>query len=217
MTPEDIDAIVRVYSQRFDEFGVSAETLGWGQKDRRRLRFEMLCSLWDLDGKVVLDFGCGFGDLCGFLAETRKNVRYIGIDINPRFVQAARELQPSGDFRTMNLLEEDLGEPVDFVFASGVFNDQVSDNRAFVADAFAAFDKVARVGFAANFLSTKVDYRYPTANYTEPADALELCYRYSRNVVLRNDCMPFEFAVFVNKASRVDPERTVFEECVKFL
>ncbi len=217
MTPEDMRAIVRAYSDRYARFGVSPETLGWGRKDRRRLRFEVLCSLWAFDGASVLDFGCGFGDLCGFLMETRTGVQYLGVDINPDLVDAARRLQPSGRFDVANLLDDSQPIDVDFVLASGVFNDRIGDNWTFIERAFAAFNRVARRGFAANFLSARVDYRYPDAYYAEPADVLNLCYRYSRNVVLRNDCMPFEFTVFVNKDARVDPDLAIFEGCPKRL
>lgn len=217
MTPDDVRAIVRAYSDRYARCGVSAETLGWGRKDRRRLRFEVLCSLWALDGASVLDFGCGFGDLCGYLRETRTGVQYLGLDINAELVEVARRLQPSGRFDVANLLDDGPRPEMDYVFASGVFNDRIGDNWAFIERAFEAFNRVARNGFAANFLSAKVDYRYPDAYYAEPADVLNLCYRYSRNVVLRNDCMPFEFTVFVNKAAKVDPDLVIFERCQKRL
>ena len=217
MTPDDVNSIVKTYSERLDRFGVSPRTLGWGDKDRTRLRFEILCSAWNLENKTVLDFGCGFGDLFAYLAETQPGARYVGIDINGRLIEEARRLHQRGDFRAMNILDEPLNEQVDYVLVSGVFNDRIGDNRAFMADAFEAFDRIARCGFAANFLSTKVDYRYPHAYYTDPAEAVDLCYMYSRNVVLRNDYMPFEFTVFVNKASRFDAELAVYEEFLKRL
>ena len=210
MTPDDESDLIAMYTGRLQQFGVSPETLGWGPKDRRELRFEALCSLWDFRGATILDFGCGFGDLLPFLTARYTGVRYIGVDINPDLIAHARRLHPDGHFEATNLLRTQWAEPVDFVLASGVFNDRIRDNDAFTSEAFAAFDAIARVGFAANFLSTKVDYRYDHAYYTEPQQALELCYRYSRNVVLRNDVMPFEFTVFVNKATQIDTARGVF-------
>jgi len=212
MTPDDIALIVKTYSDRLGKYGDSPRTLGW-DKDRVRLRLEVLCSRWDLRGASVLDFGCGFGDLWGLLTvKAVAGVRYIGVDINPALLEVARRRYPRGEFRTLNLLEKSLGERVDYVFASGVFNDRIGDNRAFTARSFEVFNELARRGFAANFLSGMAQVQYPHAHYTEPAEALNLCYRYSKNVVLRNDYMPFEFAVFVDTSARFDPDLAVYED-----
>jgi hypothetical protein len=41
---------------------------------------------------------------------------------------------------------------------------------------------------------------------------LALGYRFSNRVVLRNDYMPFEFTIFVDKRSAFDPARAVYPE-----
>lgn len=217
MKPADRDDIVKRYSDRLDVHGVSPKTLGW-DNGRAELRFEILCSRWDFTGASVLDFGCGFGDLCAFLtAKGVKGVRYLGVDVNPRLIEVARGQNPKAEFICADILEESLDRTVDYVVASGVFNDRIADNRAFIARAFAVSDELTTKGFAANFLSAKAQYRHDHANYTEPAEALELCYRYSNNVLLRNDYMPFEFTVFADKATSFHPKLAVYEDYLGYL
>lgn len=48
-----------------------------------------------LEGKRVLDVGCGYGDLLGLLPPCS----YLGIDVNPLAVEQARRLWPDHTFR----------------------------------------------------------------------------------------------------------------------
>ena len=52
---------------------------------------------------TVLDVGCGFADLYGFLKERGWCGRYTGIDIVPGLLSTARERNPEFD------LEEETG------------------------------------------------------------------------------------------------------------
>ena len=218
MKDSEIKSTIDRYSKRLKEHGATEKALGWGDKGRSKLRFEMLVSQWNFDNASVLDFGCGFGDLCAYMKERGfKNFRFTGIDINPELIAIAKERYPEADFQCLNLLTEpDIAE-VDYILASGTFNFKIADCFAFVKDAFTRFDKIAKKGFAANFLSNKVDYELGDVYHADPAQILDLAYLFSKNVVLRNDYMPFEFSVFVNKSAKIDPKLTVYEDYVKFV
>jgi hypothetical protein len=68
-----------------------------------------------------------------------------------------------------------------------------------------------------NFLSNKVDYTSDGMYYSDPTWIMDLAYRYSNNIVLRNDYMPFEFTVFVNKFSTIDEKYTIYQEYRNYL
>lgn len=217
MIDNDMTNIVERYQQRFAKFGVSPKTLGW-DKNRAKLRFEILAAQWNLNYASILDFGCGFGDFYSFLRNKEvEGLEYYGIDINPSFIKVAQTQFPEGSFQTRNILETEIRRKFDYIFASGVFNDKMNDNKAFIEKVFEKFNEYARKGFAVNFLSDKVEYRYDHAFYTDPAFALNLGYRYSNNIVLRNDYMPFEFTIFVNKATKYYPAQAVYEEFLQYL
>lgn len=217
MTPQEIEATIQRYSKRLAEFGKSPKALGWF-KNRSDLRFEILQSRWNLDHASVLDFGCGFGDLYRYLSVNKGfSVQYKGIDINPELIKEARKEWPGIDFQCTNLLTEPLPETVEYVLASGVFNFQLEDNYDFINRCFECFSQIAKKGFALNFLSNQVDYELENTFHADPAVVLSYAFQYSRNVVLRNDYMPFEFTIFVDLAESIDSQYAVFESYQKFI
>lgn len=64
--------------------------------------------------------------------------------------------------------------------------------------------------FAFNFMSDKVDYPLTHIFYSSPERILAMAYRFSRNVVLMNDYMPFKFSTFVFKDDQFSVEDTLF-------
>jgi SAM-dependent methyltransferase len=216
VSPQERRTAIERYNQRLAEFGPTERALGWGEKGRSRIRFEVLASQWDLRDARVLDVGCGFGDLFGYLRERGvTGVRYIGVDINASLLAIARERYPEARFAEADCRRLRPSTRSDYAFCSGMFNHKLEDNAGFIAAMFEQFDAAAEKGFAANFLSDRVEYRLEHTYHADPRVILELAYRYSNNVVLRNDYMPYEFTVFVNKGSRVDPSLSVYEEFVR--
>jgi len=49
-------------------------------------------------------------------------------------------------------------------------------------------------------------------HYSDPCAILEMAYGYSNRVVLRNDYMPWEFTVFVDKRTDFDPDLGVYPD-----
>ena len=166
-----------------------------------------------------MDFGCGFGDLYDYiLLKEFKNTKYTGIDINKKFIDIATEKhKDKATFILKNLLVDKFESRYDFVLSSGVFNHKLDDNMGFIEKCFEKFNHLSKKGFALNFLSDKVSVRYDYTFHADPAAILNLAYQYSNNVVLRNDYMPFEFTVFVNKFSEIDNKFTVYKEYIGFI
>lgn len=218
MNQKEIDDAVKRYNQRLEEHGISEQALGWGEKGRAKLRYKILLSQWDINNSTVLDFGCGFGDLLGYIEQNGlTNVAYTGIDINQNFLTIAKDRYKQAHFLKMDLLNEEMNASYDFIFSSGVFNHALEDNIAFIKKCFEKFNQLSNKGFAVNFLSDKVSLKYDYTYHSNPAQILDLAYKYSNNVVLRNDYMPFEFTVFVNKFSQIDDKYTVYNEFVKYI
>lgn len=95
------------------------ESVGWISEERQRLRFEKLVENVELDGKKILDFGCGLGAFCGFLKEKSVSHDYSGIDLVEGFVKKAQNSYPNGRFLKASIL--DISEQFDYVFSSGVY------------------------------------------------------------------------------------------------
>jgi SAM-dependent methyltransferase len=204
--------LIDLYTNHYKTYGATPQGLGWGEKDRVALRYQILTSLWDLGNSTVLDVGCGFGDFYKFIVTQKtKHIQFTGIDINPAFITIAKERNPKGIFHVLDLAEDSSTDKYDYVFASGIFNDRIQNANNRIIKMLKAIDSHSKKGFAVNFLSSKVDYKLPHAHHTDPAWALGACYAFSNNIILRNDYMPFEFTIFVNKDEKFDKNLAVYK------
>jgi SAM-dependent methyltransferase len=205
------------YDRRLDEFGHDPRTLGW-HKRQHLLRYDVLLSHWNLDSADLLDFGCGFGDMYAYCQESgRTGVRYHGLDLNPRLIAEGAKRYPGIDLFARDAMTEGLPTTHDVIVASGIHNFRLKDNWGFIQKTFAMFAAHSRQGFAVNFLSNRVDYTEDSLYYADPPRVLDLCYAYSRRVLLRQDYMPFEFTVFVDLRDSFDKNFTVFPDYLGFI
>lgn len=101
----------------------------------------------------------------------------------------------------------------DYVLCSGAFNRKFSgrmSNYEFIEKCINKALNIATEGIAFDFLSNHVDYQYEHTFHSDPMKILEMSYKRSRRVILRNDYMPFEFSVFVFKDDSFEKEDTIF-------
>jgi trans-aconitate methyltransferase len=216
MTDEEVRAVVERYTRRLATLGPVPEALGW-TRNRHVLRYHVLLDPWHLTTERLLDFGCGFGDLFAYCREHFPQVEYEGLDLNESLVAVGRERYPDARLFTRNALRDGLDGRWDVIVASGVFNFRLGDNWTFIEHAFDLFARHADTGFAANFLSDRVDRRLEDTYHADPARVLDLAYRYSNRVMLRNDYMPFEFTVYVDLRREFDREHAVYPEFMRFV
>lgn len=219
LSNEDIEEIKERYSKRYKQFGYSPKTLGW-DKGKQAIRFSILTSQIDLTNKSVLDIGCGFGDLNLILKKKFKNYKYTGIDIVNDLIEAGKKIyyQNNIGFITDDFLQFDFSIKYDYIIASGIFNFKIKNkkNYAFIENVIKKALNICNEGLAFDFLSDKVDFKYEHTFHSSPEKILEIAYKYSKNIVLRNDYMPFEFSIFIFKDDSFKTETTVFNLFEKF-
>ncbi|MCL1945946.1 MAG: class I SAM-dependent methyltransferase [Chitinivibrionia bacterium] len=210
---EEIIKVEENYRSKYKEHGYSPMSLGW-DKGKQQIRFDILTSQYDFTEKSVLDIGCGFGDLNETLKKY-KNYSYFGIDLVEEFINEAKTLYGKKDnivFEYGDFLNKEFSRTFDYAILSGAFNLKFSsvDNYDFVKRVMSKTYELTNDGFAFDFLSDKVDYKLEHTFHYNPSRILEDAYKYSRNVVLRNDYMPFEFCVFVFKDDSFTKDDTMF-------
>lgn len=208
---------IEIYNKRYTEFGYDPKTLGW-DKGKQNIRFHILTSQACLRNKKILDIGCGFGDLNMYLKKIYKDeYKYVGIDQVEILIKKAREIYKGNNikFLSANFLEWDFSEKhIDYAIASGIFNFkfEYEDNYEYIWKVMNKAFNTCREGFAFDFLSDKVDFRHEHTFHSNPTKILEMAYSLSRNVILRNDYMPFEFSIFVNKDDSFEKSTTLFNK-----
>ena len=98
----------------------ASQAVGWHDATWQALRFDVLALVMEGDQPVsVADFGCGTGALFAHLAAREQPPlgAYVGYDIVPAFVAAARAEHP--DPRARFEVGSEVAEDVDYVLASG--------------------------------------------------------------------------------------------------
>lgn len=202
--------ILKKYNKDFEKYGVSQKSLGWN-KGRSNLRFEVLTSQWQLKDSKILDFGCGFGSLFEFLQKKKLNPFYTGVDINPNFIKVAKSKHRKAKFINIDIFKTPLLESFDYAFVSGTFNDKIEDNYKFIENSLTLFKQLKVKGIAFNCISDKVDFKEDHVFYSNPSKLLEMCYKFSNKIILRNDYMPYEYSIFIFLNPEIDFEKSIYK------
>ena len=197
MDPIDKDAAIKRYEERIKRLGPTVQALGWKDIDQQRLRFSILAGIADLDGKSILDVGCGFGDFYGFLISHGKEVDYTGIDISLEALSIAKDRYPDARFEERDILSGDSEKRFDYVVESGVFNHVLLDNETFARAMLRTMFNVSNHGVAVNMLTDYVDYKEDHLYYYNPEAYFRYCKTLSKLVTLRHDYPLYEFTLYV--------------------
>jgi cyclopropane fatty-acyl-phospholipid synthase-like methyltransferase len=97
------------YQQAAKRHGAGFGSLLWASPHTQAARFEAICRLVDLNGRNLLDVGCGRGDFLDYLIGQRVKVAsYVGIEGVPELAEAART---KGHDRAQILQADFVAEP----------------------------------------------------------------------------------------------------------
>lgn len=163
-------AYLQPYEDAVERFGPGFEATLWNSPQAQAVRFDVMADLAGLAGAVVVDVGCGQGDLAARLLERRiPFAGYVGIDALEAIVEAARA---RGLARCRFVRADAVADPAALLQAgaewaciSGTLNTMDEDTARGVVRA--AFEAAAR-GVVFNFLSTRHHARW-AGRSTAPA------------------------------------------------
>ena len=154
------------YRNALERYGHNAEGVHWESADTQRVRFTVLRRQLpaDLSGLILVDVGCGLGDLYHYLeSESTLPGRYIGIDVVEPMVEIARA-RTGQRVLLVDALQDRLPQ-ADYYVCSGAMNTLTrEETRLFIARCLAA----SRLGFVFNLLLGPD--RSDTFNYWVPDD-----------------------------------------------
>lgn len=161
--PNDADAsYLAPYREAVRRHGAGFAATLWGSRETQVLRFDVMDDLLPLEGRRILDLGCGQGDLAARLMERGVGfTEFLGLDAVPEMIAraAGRDL-PRCRFEVADLLSDPgalTAWPADVVCISGTLNTMdVSVARDLVARCF----DLAAHGVVFNFLSDRPHERW---------------------------------------------------------
>ena len=192
---------VRRYQKFFNKHQQSHKSLNWGSREGQHLRFKILAGIGLLEGKRILDVGCGLGDFAEWLDQNNIRVEYTGLDLTPDLVGQARKNYPERYFFQGSILDESLlkGQQFDFVFSSGIFCTYNRDGDAWLKAAVSRMWLLCKEGVAFNSLSTWSEVLESDEYYADPAATLEFCRTLTPWVAMRHDYHPRDFTIFISR------------------
>tara|TARA_Y100001935_G_C17309518_1_gene514813 strand:+ start:5009 stop:5656 length:648 start_codon:yes stop_codon:yes gene_type:complete len=210
LNQESIRRIRDYYDESIQLNGVSAKGVDWNKSEDQINRYLQLLNLIQGDNLFsILDYGCGYGALVKILEDLKINFDYIGLDISPLMIKAAKDLYQDNDNVTFEN-GSDIHTKCDYILASGVFNVKLETAdalwRKYVVKMLDEFNKYSNKGFAFNCLSSYSDLDKQSTKlfYANPLELFDVCKKkYSDNVSLIHNYGLYEFTILVNKSTSV--------------
>ena len=154
----------RRYDKRLRQFGYDPKTLGW-LKGKQGIRFSILTSIGDLKNSTVLDVGCGFGDLYGFLKYNKVNCKYLGLDLNHNLITCGKIQYPKAHFKVFDVEKDNITTKYDWIIISGLLNYKRKNSYEFIQFILKKMYKLCKKGLAVDFISNYVDFKKNNINY----------------------------------------------------
>jgi trans-aconitate methyltransferase len=190
-------AISEFYDRLVAEHGESHRASDYGSARSQQLKFDSLADVGDLSGRRVLDVGCGLAGFADHLGARYPGVEYVGIDLSPAAVAAARQARPHLDLRVANVL--DVDERFDVVTANGIFYLLGSDAPILMRELVEHMWALAGEAVAFNSLSAWASERPEDEFHADPLETLAWCRELTPWVALRHDYLPHDFTVYLRR------------------
>lgn len=141
-----IDFIKSYYEPNIGKGLPDYSVLGWESEEAQKARFEVLIRCTELQGKKILDVGCGMGNLYEYLLLKNIKANYTGIDILQSMIDNALRKKLDADFLCIDIFEHNPFEAESFevVYSSGIFNLNMGNNNEFLIKAAGLFIYLAK-------------------------------------------------------------------------
>ena len=123
MSESKKEKMLRFWSERVDQYGADPRS-NTADVWLREVEIPYVNRVIQENGfRKVLDFGCANGFTTSRLAELNPDVQFLGIDINPKMIEAAKDLEqrPNLSFMVCDVLTDALPDKFDLIYAIRAF------------------------------------------------------------------------------------------------
>lgn len=163
------------------EYGI----LGWESEEAQRLRFDVLLNSVELEGMKLLDVGCGTGNLLEYIQSREINVAYTGVDILGKMIEMAKNKKLDGAaFYNVDIFKNNIFHEgsFDVIYASGIFNLNLGNNKEFLLKALGLFTKLSTKAVVFNLLHYASPDREEKYYYFNPDEVIEILNGFSESI-----------------------------------
>ncbi len=191
--------MVNKYKNLLAKHGDDLKSIQMSQ-DGQLFRFKKLLEIGDLNGKSILDIGCGRADLYDYLRHEIKDFKYTGIDIVPELTKVAQSKYPDANIHCRDILEDPIDDTFDYIFISMVINNNIPNMEVFAKQLLNVAFKMANVGLGFNFVSSYVNHKNPNGINHDPVEMFDFCLNeLSKQVTISHHYQRCDVSVFVYK------------------
>jgi cyclopropane fatty-acyl-phospholipid synthase-like methyltransferase len=206
MGREILDDYKAYFIDKINKFGATPGGADYNSLQSQEIRFMELAKCISEPGDFsILDFGCGYGAMLGYLHENYTDMRYTGYDMIPEMIVSARENNKS---YTEAIWKTELSEndTFDYTVACAIFNNKLKVDSAtwtkHVTETLEVINKLSTKGFSFNMLTSYSDKEYMRDDlyYADPLFFFDYCKKnFSKDVALLHDYKLYDFTIIVRK------------------
>lgn len=192
--------VISFYDKALMMFGDRPESVRWTSEGQLAHYEAMLDIASSIEGRRILDFGCGKGDFYRFLKDKNISIDYAGFDINENLISLAKEKFPECRFEVFDIEKDTIKEDFDYIFLCGVFNLRVQGIDELIRVTLKRLFGRCRTGLAFNALSSHNPRKDFELHYVSPEEIFSFAVKeLSPFVALRHDRISYDFTMFVYK------------------
>lgn len=188
------------YRKSLKLFGPGPKALLWWDYRSMAIRFRELVKEVPVEGRSIMDAGCGMGDLLPYLYAKSTDFRYLGVDSNKGFIKIAKQRYEGHEFRPGDPFNGIVGN-FDVVISSGVMNGNVEGwlkkRKAMIANLFKQADQTLAFNMAGGLKPIPDD---SLIAYADAHEIFEYCKTMTNKVVLKTDYLDKDFTIVMSKA-----------------
>ena len=191
--------ITEDYEKSLREYGESPKSLLWWDYRSMAIRFRELVKDVPLDGKAVLDAGCGMGDLLPYLYAKSTTFTSLGVDKNRGFIDIAKKRYEGHSFKVGDPFKDRAGD-FDVVISSGVMNGNhqgwLAKRKRMIEALYAQTIQVLAFNMAGGLRPIPND---SLIAYADAQEIFDFCKALTPRAGLRTDYLHKDFTVVVFK------------------
>jgi len=171
-----LDIIKTYYNEELRKDPEKFERLGWESKEAQFERFSILTDYLDINGKKLLDVGCGLGHLLEHIKQLDLSVEYSGVDILPSMIEEAKGRYDEHVFHCHDLFEycPFPSKSFDVLYSSGIFNLNMGNNDQFLKEAVEKFLDLSKETVVFNLLHHHSPDRESKYYYYQPDKVISM-------------------------------------------
>lgn len=190
------DPIAIYYDELADRYGDDPRAVDATDQQALDVRYRVLGDLTDMNGKTVLEVGCGYGGLGAYLSARYPDMQYKGIDVSEGLIRIGHKHWPDLDLRQLDFFDLDFQlRRYDVILGQGIFYLLASDQHP--GHLIRRMWHMASEAVAFTAISTWKPDLDPAELHIDPFQTLKFCRGLTPWVALRHDYRLGDVAVYM--------------------